>query len=91
MSEMIRESIEIKGASENNLKHINVNIPKEKAGVSGSGKSSLAFGTIAADWIIDMGPEGGHQGGEIIFTGTPEQLISCKESVTGQYLLKNVK
>ncbi|MCD8357371.1 MAG: excinuclease ABC subunit UvrA [Clostridia bacterium] len=53
MCEPIRESIEIEGASENNLKHINVNIPKEKlvilAGVSGSGKSSLAFGTIAAE------------------------------------------
>lgn len=53
MCETTRESIEIEGASENNLKHINVNIPKEKlvilAGVSGSGKSSLAFGTIAAE------------------------------------------
>ncbi|MBP3311581.1 MAG: excinuclease ABC subunit UvrA [Butyricicoccus sp.] len=50
---MERESIEIIGASENNLKHVNVNIPKEKlvviAGVSGSGKSSLAFDTVAAE------------------------------------------
>ena len=49
----MRESIEIKGASENNLKHLTVSIPKEKlvifAGVSGSGKSSLAFDTIAAE------------------------------------------
>lgn len=48
-----REDIEIYGACENNLKHINVTIPKEKlvilAGVSGSGKSSLAFDTIAAE------------------------------------------
>ena len=48
-----RENIEIFGAAENNLKHINVTIPKEKlvifAGVSGSGKSSLAFDTIAAE------------------------------------------
>lgn len=50
---MERESIEIIDASENNLKHVNVNIPKEKlvviAGVSGSGKSSLAFDTVAAE------------------------------------------
>ncbi|MBR2189151.1 MAG: excinuclease ABC subunit UvrA [Eubacterium sp.] len=48
-----REAIEIRGASANNLKHISVNIPKEKlvmlAGVSGSGKSSLAFDTVAAE------------------------------------------
>lgn len=47
------QAIEIMGACENNLKHINVQIPKEKlvvlAGVSGSGKSSLAFGTVAAE------------------------------------------
>jgi len=51
----MRESIEIEGASENNLKHLNVNIPKEKfvvlAGISGSGKSSLAFDTVAAESI----------------------------------------
>lgn len=39
-----------------------------------------------ADYIIDLGKEGGKNGGEIIFTGTPEQLIKCKDSYTGQYL-----
>ena len=39
-----------------------------------------------ADHIIDMGPEGGSKGGEIIFSGTPEQLLKCKESYTGKYL-----
>ena len=47
------DSIEIVGASENNLKHINITIPKGKlvvfAGVSGSGKSSLAFDTVAVE------------------------------------------
>lgn len=51
----MRESIEITGASENNLKHLNISIPKEKlvvfAGISGSGKSSLAFDTVAAESI----------------------------------------
>lgn len=41
-----------------------------------------------ADMIIDMGPEGGSNGGEIIAIGTPEQIIKHKASVTGQYLRK---
>ena len=45
----------------------------------------------AADWIIDLGPEGGHQGGEILFTGTPEQLVLCERSVTGRYLRRNTE
>ncbi|NOQ24587.1 MAG: excinuclease ABC subunit UvrA [Bacteroidales bacterium] len=40
----------------------------------------------SADWIIDLGPEGGKYGGSIIFEGTPEELIKCKESYTGKYL-----
>jgi excinuclease ABC A subunit len=39
-----------------------------------------------ADWIIDMGPEGGSKGGEVIFEGTPKQLLSAKRSLTSQYL-----
>ncbi|MGP1928886.1 MAG: excinuclease ABC subunit UvrA [Arsenophonus sp. NC-WZS1-MAG3] len=39
-----------------------------------------------ADWIIDMGPEGGSGGGEILFSGTPEQIIKCKQSYTAQFL-----
>ena len=39
-----------------------------------------------ADWIIDMGPEGGKLGGEVIFQGTPENLIHEKRSHTGKYL-----
>ncbi|MGL5681794.1 MAG: excinuclease ABC subunit UvrA [Marinifilaceae bacterium] len=39
-----------------------------------------------ADYIIDLGPEGGIHGGQVIFQGTPEQLINCKESYTGKYL-----
>jgi excinuclease ABC subunit A len=41
-----------------------------------------------ADWIIDLGPEGGVRGGEIIFEGTPEDLMACQRSYTGQYLKK---
>jgi excinuclease ABC subunit A len=39
-----------------------------------------------ADHIIDLGPEGGDGGGEILFEGTPEDLINCKESHTGRFL-----
>lgn len=39
-----------------------------------------------ADWIIDIGPEGGINGGNILFTGTPEECIKDKESHTGEYL-----
>lgn len=40
----------------------------------------------AADWVIDMGPEGGSRGGEIVFEGTPEQLVRCDGSKTGRFL-----
>ncbi|MBR4098780.1 MAG: excinuclease ABC subunit UvrA [Clostridium sp.] len=40
----------------------------------------------AADWIIDLGPEGGNKGGQVLFTGTPEQLLDCKISKTANYL-----
>lgn len=43
-----------------------------------------------ADWIIDMGPEGGHAGGKIIAEGTPEQVAKVSASYTGQYLKKIV-
>lgn len=41
-----------------------------------------------ADWIIDIGPEGGFAGGQIVATGTPEELTEMEESYTGQYLQK---
>jgi excinuclease ABC subunit A len=39
-----------------------------------------------ADWIIDLGPEGGDGGGEVVIAGTPEQVARCKRSYTGQFL-----
>jgi len=41
-----------------------------------------------ADHIIDLGPEGGEGGGNILATGTPEHIAACEESYTGQYLKK---
>ena len=39
-----------------------------------------------ADWVIDLGPEGGDGGGQIVATGTPEQVANTKGSFTGEYL-----
>lgn len=39
-----------------------------------------------ADWVIDMGPEGGKNGGEVLFEGFPEDLVNCDKSYTGKYL-----
>ena len=41
-----------------------------------------------ADYIIDLGPDGGDRGGTVIASGTPEELVKCKESYTGEYLKK---
>jgi excinuclease ABC subunit A len=42
----------------------------------------------AADWVIDLGPEGGNRGGTVVVTGTPEAVAECKESYTGQWLAR---
>ena len=47
---------------------------------------SLAALIKGADWVIDLGPEGGDKGGEIVFAGPPEKLAACAQSYTGQYL-----
>ena len=43
-----------------------------------------------ADWVIDLGPDGGRAGGQIVFAGTPEQLAKQKNSFTGQYLAEEL-
>ena len=40
----------------------------------------------AADWVIDLGPEAGDEGGNLVYAGTPEKILSCKESHTAKYL-----
>jgi excinuclease ABC subunit A len=44
-----------------------------------------------ADYVIDLGPEGGHKGGELIVCGTPEEVAACKESYTGKYLAEYLR
>ncbi len=44
-----------------------------------------------ADWIIDMGPEGGRNGGKLIFSGTPEELVKQKNSETGRFLREEMR
>ena len=43
-----------------------------------------------ADHIIDIGPEGGKNGGQIIFEGTPEEIVQCEKSLTGLFLKKEM-
>jgi excinuclease ABC subunit A len=45
----------------------------------------------SADWVIDLGPEGGAQGGAIVATGTPEQVARSPHSHTGKYLARVLK
>ena len=45
----------------------------------------------SADWIIDLGPEGGNDGGDLIVAGTPEEIIKHKSSYTGQFLKQIIK
>jgi excinuclease ABC subunit A len=45
----------------------------------------------SSDWVIDLGPEGGSRGGQVIVTGTPEHVAACPESYTGQFLAKALK
>jgi excinuclease ABC subunit A len=44
----------------------------------------------SADWVVDLGPEGGDAGGEVIFEGSPDDLINCESSYTGQFLKKHL-
>lgn len=44
-----------------------------------------------ADWVIDIGPEGGDKGGHVVFEGKPEDLLKAKESYTGQFLKAHLK
>lgn len=44
-----------------------------------------------ADWIIDMGPEGGNGGGQVVAEGTPADIVACEHSYTGQYLRDLIK
>lgn len=39
-----------------------------------------------ADWVIDLGPDGGDKGGQLVCAGTPEDIVKCDQSVTGKYL-----
>jgi len=45
----------------------------------------------SADWLIDLGPGGGRHGGQLLFQGTPEGLLKCKQSVTADYLKEKME
>ena len=44
-----------------------------------------------ADWIIDLGPEGGEKGGQIVAQGSPKEILENKNSITGKFLKKIFK
>jgi excinuclease ABC subunit A len=44
-----------------------------------------------ADWIIDLGPEGGDRGGELVAEGLPEEIMQVKDSYTGQFLKMHMR
>jgi excinuclease ABC subunit A len=44
-----------------------------------------------ADHVIDLGPDGGDKGGNLVIAGTPEQVVACKESLTGKYLKEKLE
>ena len=44
-----------------------------------------------ADWIIDMGPDGGKNGGTVIFQGPADKIVNCEASVTGRYLRERLQ
>jgi excinuclease UvrABC ATPase subunit len=43
-----------------------------------------------ADWILDLGPGAGHDGGRIVFEGTPREILDCEDSLTGQHLARYI-
>lgn len=45
----------------------------------------------SADWVIDLGPEGGEKGGNIVFSGTPDDLPDCEQSYTGKYIREKLR
>ena len=45
---------------------------------------------MRTDWIIDMGPDGGTDGDEVVFTGTPRDLLACQTSKTAHWLQKSI-
>ncbi len=47
--------------------------------------------TQTADWVVDLGPEGGNGGGRIVAEGTPEAVAAVAESYTGQYLAQSLR
>lgn len=44
-----------------------------------------------SDWIIDMGPDGGSKGGQVVVEGTPSKIINSEQSITGRYLMEHIK
>ena len=51
----------------------------------------MLFRSAHADWIIDLGPGAGHDGGRIVFEGTPADLVDARSTLTGEHLAAYVR
>lgn len=58
----------------------------EQKTASRNPRSTVGTITETADWIIDLGPDGGHAGGRVVAAGSPEQVAKVKSSYTGRFL-----
>ena len=88
--------VRVRGARDHNLKNVDVDIPRDSlvvfTGISGSGLVDAGNTVIvaehemrvaaASDWIIDMGPGAGDQGGQVVATGTPFEIAGHPASRT---------
>ena len=87
---MLPRNMEVRGARVHNLKNIDVDIPLNTI-------TAIAGATViviehdldvirSADYIIDMGPGGGSEGGRIVVSGSPAEIRACSESLTARFI-----
>ena len=92
INELIKQFSKLPGLGPKSAKRIILKLINNKESMVKPLAKSLAkvYKSVVrcADWVIDMGPDGGDKGGDIIACGTPEQIADNLDSYTGQYLKK---
>ena len=74
------------GRMASNLAYVRINLRNLRSLQGSSGNGAQPRCDSLADWIVDLGPEGGDKGGEIVVCGTPEEVAEHPTSHTGRYL-----